>query len=157
MGHLLQGLLSPLFARVRPAVESLWSDGETGYHSLAAAVVKQRYRREAMASAFRILGEGQLGLTKFLLITDRAVDLRDFPRTLEHVLELTFRTLVSIHPELVDPEVPYWAIDPSPTRHLAHSLVRAASQLEAQIEEYLAALEHVRQTDLERREDDLPF
>jgi hypothetical protein len=77
--------------------------------------------------------------------------------TLEHVLELTFRTLVSIHPELVDPEVPYWAIDPSPTRHLAHSLVRAASQLEAQIEEYLAALERVRQTDLERREDDLPF
>jgi 4-hydroxybenzoate decarboxylase subunit C len=89
IGDLLQELLSPLFPMVMPAVESLWSYGETGYHSLAAAVVKQRYRREAMASAFRILGEGQLGLTKFLLITDRAVDLRDFPRTLEHVLERT--------------------------------------------------------------------
>ena len=54
-----------------PAVEKLWSYGETGYHSLAAAVVKQRYKREAMASAFRILGEGQLSLTKFLLVTDR--------------------------------------------------------------------------------------
>ena len=42
-----------------------------------------------MASAFRILGEGQLSLTKFLLVTDRAVDLKDFPRTLEHVLERT--------------------------------------------------------------------
>ena len=89
IGDLLQELLSPLFPLVMPAVESLWSYGETGYHSLAAAVVRQRYRREAMASAFRILGEGQLSLTKFLLVTDRPVDLRDFPRTLEHVLERT--------------------------------------------------------------------
>jgi len=73
IGDLLQDLLSPLFPMVMPAVESLWSYGETGYHSLAAAVVQQRYRREAMASAFRILGEGQLSLTKFLLVTDRAV------------------------------------------------------------------------------------
>jgi len=70
-------------------VEDLWSYGETGYHSLAGAVVKQRYKREAMASAFRILGEGQLSLTKFLLVADRPVDLRDFPATLEHVLERT--------------------------------------------------------------------
>ena len=67
IGDLLQELLSPLFPLVMPAVEQLWSYGETGYHSLAAAVVKQRYKREAMASAFRILGEGQLSLTKFLL------------------------------------------------------------------------------------------
>ena len=72
IGDLLQELLSPLFPLVMPAVEQLWSYGETGYHSLAAAVVKQRYKREAMASAFRILGEGQLSLTKFLLVTDRA-------------------------------------------------------------------------------------
>ena len=72
-----------------PAVEQLWSYGETGYHSLAAAVVKQRYKREAMASAFRILGEGQLSLTKFLLLTDRPVDLKDFRATLEHVLART--------------------------------------------------------------------
>jgi 3-polyprenyl-4-hydroxybenzoate decarboxylase len=75
-----------------PAVERLWSYGETGYHSLAAAVVKQRYAREAMASAFRILGEGQLSLTKFLLVTDSHVDLRNFTATLEHILERT-------HPE----------------------------------------------------------
>ena len=83
IGDLLQELLSPLFPLVMPAVEQLWSYGETGYHSLAAAVVKQRYKREAMASAFRILGEGQLSLTKFLLVTDRAVDLKDFRATLD--------------------------------------------------------------------------
>jgi len=89
IGDLLQELLSPLFPLVMPAVEDLWSYGETGYHSLAAAVVQQRYRREAMVSAFRILGEGQLSLTKFLFVTDRPVDLRDFRATLTHVLERT--------------------------------------------------------------------
>ncbi|HEY6324768.1 MAG TPA: UbiD family decarboxylase, partial [Thermoanaerobaculia bacterium] len=89
LGDLLQELLSPLFPLVMPAVEALWSYGETGYHSLAAAVVKQRYAREAMASAFRILGEGQLSLTKFLLVTDRAVDLKDFRATLTHILART--------------------------------------------------------------------
>jgi 4-hydroxybenzoate decarboxylase subunit C len=89
IGDLLQDLLSPLFPLVMPAVERLWSYGETGYHSLAAAVVKQRYKREAMASAFRILGEGQLSLTKFLLLTDRHVDLKNFRVTLEHVLART--------------------------------------------------------------------
>ena len=45
-----------------------------------------------MTSAFRILGEGQLSLTKFLLVTDQRVDLKDFRATLEHVLART-------HPE----------------------------------------------------------
>jgi UbiD family decarboxylase len=92
IGDLLQDLLSPLFPLVMPAVRALWSYGETGYHSLAGAIVRQRYDREAMASAFRILGEGQLSLTKFLLMTDRDVDLKDFTATLVHVLERT-------HPE----------------------------------------------------------
>jgi len=89
IGDLLQELLSPLFPVVMPAVERLWSYGETGYHSLAAAIVKQRYRREAMASAFRILGEGQLSLSKFLLVTDQHVDVKDFRATLEHILART--------------------------------------------------------------------
>ena len=89
IGDLLQDLLSPLFPLVMPGVQDLWSYGETGYHSLAGGVVRERYRREAMASAFRILGEGQLSLQKFLLLTDRPVDLRDFRATLAHVLART--------------------------------------------------------------------
>jgi UbiD family decarboxylase len=86
IGDFLQGLLSPLFPLVMPSVVDLWSYGDTGFHSLAAAVVKDRYAREAMSSAFRILGEGQLALTKFLLVTDTRRDLRDFRGLLEHVL-----------------------------------------------------------------------
>ena len=84
IGDYLQELLSPIFPVVMPAVRDLWSYGETGYHSLAAAVVAERYGREAMASAFRILGEGQLSLTKFLLVLDRAARAEGFPRYLEH-------------------------------------------------------------------------
>jgi len=86
IGDYLQELLSPLFPVVMPGVRDLWSYGETGYHSLSAAVVRQRYKREAMASAFRILGEGQLSLTKFLLVLDRPGDLRDFRAVLTEVL-----------------------------------------------------------------------
>jgi UbiD family decarboxylase len=93
LGDFLLELLSPLFPVVMPAVRDLWSYGETGYHSLSAAVVRQRYKREAMASAFRILGEGQLSLTKFLLVLDRPCDLRDFPAVLTEVLRRAdFRT-----------------------------------------------------------------
>ena len=89
LGDHLQELLSPLFPLVMPGVRDLWSYGETGYHSLAAAVVRDRYRREAMVSAFRILGEGQLALTKFLLAIDRPIDLKDFRAVLVHLLERT--------------------------------------------------------------------
>ncbi len=87
IGDYLQELLSPLFPLVMPAVRDLWSYGETGFHSLAAAVVRERYAREALGSAFRILGEGQLSLTKFLLLTDTPQDLRDFKSLFEHILE----------------------------------------------------------------------
>lgn len=86
IGDYLQELLSPLFPLVMPAVRDLWSYGETGFHSLAAAVVQERYAREALSAGFRILGEGQLTLTKFLLLTDTPQDLRDFKAVFEHIL-----------------------------------------------------------------------
>lgn len=87
IGDYLQELLSPLFPLVMPAVKDLWSYGETGFHSLAAAVVKERYAREALGAGFRILGEGQLSLTKFLMLTDKPQDLRDFRTVFEYILE----------------------------------------------------------------------
>jgi menaquinone biosynthesis decarboxylase len=86
IGDYLQELLSPLFPVVMPGVRDLWSYGETGFHSLAAAVVKERYGREALSAGFRILGEGQLSLTKFLLLTDTPQDLREFKTLFEHIL-----------------------------------------------------------------------
>jgi 4-hydroxybenzoate decarboxylase subunit C len=89
IGDYLQALLSPIFPMVMPSVRDLWTYGETGFHSLAAAVVRERYTREALGAGFRILGEGQLALTKFLVLTDSAIDLRDFRKVLGHVLART--------------------------------------------------------------------
>ena len=86
IGDFLQDLLSPLFPLVMPSVRKLWSYGETGFHSLAAAVVRDRYPREAIASGFRILGEGQLSLQKIVFLTDQDVDLTDFRALLETLL-----------------------------------------------------------------------
>ena len=87
IGDFLQDLLSPLFPLVMNGVKQLKTFGEAGFHCLAAARVTDRYPREAFASGLRILGEGQLSLTKFLIITDGDIDVTDFKRLWVHVLE----------------------------------------------------------------------
>ncbi|TDF98898.1 UbiD family decarboxylase [Paenibacillus piri] len=87
LGEFLQRLLSPAFPMAMPGVKELWTYAETGFHPLAAAIVRESYSREALGSAFRILGEGQLTLTKFLIVTDQSVALDRFDRLLEAVLE----------------------------------------------------------------------
>lgn len=87
IGEYLQRLMSPVFPLVMPQVLDLWSYGETGFHSLASAVVQERYARESLSAAFRILGEGQLSLTKFLMLVDKRMDLTNFPAVLEYILE----------------------------------------------------------------------
>ena len=87
IGDFLQELLSPLFPLVMKGVVQLKTFGETGFHCLAAARVTDRYPREAFAAGLRILGEGQLSLTKFLLVTDGSIDVGDFPRLWQHILE----------------------------------------------------------------------
>jgi 3-polyprenyl-4-hydroxybenzoate decarboxylase len=87
IGDFLQDLLSPLFPLVMNSVRQLKTFGETGFHCLAAARVTDRYPREAFAAGLRILGEGQLSLTKFLILTDGDIDVADFKRLWVHVLE----------------------------------------------------------------------
>lgn len=90
----LQRLLSPAYPLLMPSVKALWSYTEAGSHSLASAVVRESYSREALASAFRILGEGQLSLTKFLLLTNEPVDLCDFPSCWRRYWSVSIRKLI---------------------------------------------------------------
>jgi 3-polyprenyl-4-hydroxybenzoate decarboxylase len=87
IGDFLQDLLSPLFPLVMKGVKELKTFGETGFHCLAAARVADRYPREAFACGLRILGEGQLSLTKFLIVTDGDIDITDFAVLWPHILE----------------------------------------------------------------------
>ena len=87
IGEYLQELFSPIFPLVMNGVVSVWAYDDAGVHPLAAAVVRERYRREAFMAAMRILGEGQLSLTKFLLVTDAPLPLKEFRPLLTHILE----------------------------------------------------------------------
>lgn len=87
IGEWMQDLLSPIFPVLMPGLKSLWTYAEAGFHTLCGAVVRESYFREALAHCFRILGEGQLSLTKILLVTDVDLDLKDFPRLLASILQ----------------------------------------------------------------------
>ena len=104
IGEWMQELLSPIFPLIMPGVKSLWTYAEAGFHTLCGAVVRESYFREALAHCFRILGEGQLSLTKVLLVTDVDLDLKDFPRLLENILQRMNpgRDLIIIHDTAMD-------------------------------------------------------
>jgi UbiD family decarboxylase len=87
IGEYLQELFSPIYPLVMNGVQAVWAYDDAGVHPLAAAVVRERYHREAFMAAMRILGEGQLSLTKFLMITDSPVSLQKFRPLLTHILE----------------------------------------------------------------------
>ncbi len=87
IGEYLQELFAPLYPLVMNGVTSVWAYDDAGVHTLASAVVKERYRREAFMAAMRILGEGQLSLTKFLMVTDTPLRLQEFRHLLIHILE----------------------------------------------------------------------
>ncbi len=83
----LQDLFSPLYPLLMNGVSSVWAYDDAGVHPLAAAVIKERYPKEAFMAGMRILGEGQLSLTKFLMITDNPIPLKQFRPLLVHILE----------------------------------------------------------------------
>jgi 4-hydroxybenzoate decarboxylase subunit C len=87
IGEYLQELFAPIYPLVMNGVRSVWAYDDAGVHTLAAAVVRERYRREAFMAGMRILGEGQLSLTKFLMLTDSPLPLKQFRPLLVHILE----------------------------------------------------------------------
>lgn len=89
----LQDLLSPIFPLVLKGVKDVFAFEESGVHALAGAVVKERYHREAFTACMRVLGEGQLSLTKVLMATEADLDIRDFRVLFSHLLaRCDFRT-----------------------------------------------------------------
>ncbi len=78
IGEALQEMTLPLLKMIKPGISDLWAYPETGFHPLAVAAVRERYCHEALKHALGLLGEGQLSLTKVLILTDCDVDVRDF-------------------------------------------------------------------------------
>ncbi|MBI4395475.1 MAG: UbiD family decarboxylase, partial [Elusimicrobia bacterium] len=87
MGNAVQEMLLPLLKTMHPELVDLWAYYEAGFHNLAVAAVKQRYRKEAVKMAFSLLGEGQMSLTKCIFLVDPGVNVRDFSAVLAALRE----------------------------------------------------------------------
>jgi len=78
---------------------------------------------------------------------------------LDLTLELASRALACAHPELLDPERPYWLGPPTRAVTLAKTLVRRASTLQRALHAYRKAVELRRQDEAAaaRIRDEIPF
>jgi UbiD family decarboxylase len=86
LSDFLQRLLAPVLPLLLP-VHSMWTYKETGSCALASAIIREKSSQKAMSTALRLLGECRMSSSRFLLLTSEAVDLIDFPKLLEIVLE----------------------------------------------------------------------
>lgn len=85
IGDAIQEIFTPLIRLVHPELVDMWSYHEAGFHNLLVASVRQRYAREGMKTALGLLGQGQLSLTKCVILVDPAVNVRSFPEVLRAV------------------------------------------------------------------------
>ena len=76
---------------------------------------------------------------------------------LESVMELVVRALVCAHPELADPERPYWLRQASRTTIAAETLVDQAAEMKQAVTKYREAVEVRRQDEAAEHPGDLPF
>jgi hypothetical protein len=78
---------------------------------------------------------------------------------LDLTLELTTRALACAHPELLDPERPYWLGSPTRAATIAKTLVRRTRALQRALRAYREAVELPRQDQAaaSRNRDELPF
>ena len=85
IGDAMQEVMGPLIRLVRPEVQELWAYYEAGFHNLLVVGVHQRYGKEAIKTGLGLLGEGQLSLTKCLVLVDSQVNVRDFHAVLQAI------------------------------------------------------------------------
>jgi len=89
-------------------------------------------------------------------------DLVDAPElailaALDRTLDLVVRALVCAHPELVDPERPYWLRRASPSAAAAETLVDQTADLKQALIAYREAIEIQRQDNAPGSPNDLSF
>jgi 4-hydroxy-3-polyprenylbenzoate decarboxylase len=85
MGEASQMILGPLIRLMRPEVRDVWAYYQAGFHNLLVAAVEARYTREPVRTAMGLLGEGQLGLSKVVVMVDHEVDARNFRAVLRAI------------------------------------------------------------------------
>ncbi len=87
MGDASQMIMGPLIKLIRPEVTDIWAYFEAGFHNLLTVSLEGRYTKEPIRTAMGILGEGQLGLSKVVVLVDKDVNARSFPAVLRAIRE----------------------------------------------------------------------
>jgi 4-hydroxy-3-polyprenylbenzoate decarboxylase len=82
MGEASQMILKPFIKMIRPELRDLWAYYEAGFHNLLVASVEGRYTKEPIKTALGLFGEGQLGLTKMIILVDPEVNVRNLEEVL---------------------------------------------------------------------------
>ncbi len=85
MGDAVQEFINPFVKLVRAEVRDLWAYYEAGFHNLLVVSVKSRYAKEPMKTALGLFGEGQLSLTKCIILVGPDADPRDFSAVLREI------------------------------------------------------------------------
>jgi 4-hydroxy-3-polyprenylbenzoate decarboxylase len=87
IGDAVQEMLLPLLKVMHPEVVDLWAYQEAGFHNLLVISVKERFEKEAVKTALWALGEGQLALSKCVIVVGPDVNARDFHAVLKAIRE----------------------------------------------------------------------
>jgi UbiD family decarboxylase len=85
LGDAAQEMLGSLIKVIHPELRDLWAYYEAGFHNLLVASVEVRFTKEAMKTALGLLGQGQLALTKVVVLVGPDVNGRDFEEVLRAV------------------------------------------------------------------------
>jgi 4-hydroxy-3-polyprenylbenzoate decarboxylase len=87
LGNAVQEMFTPFIRVTRPEVREVWSFYEGGFHTLLAVSMESRYRKEGIKTALGLLGEGQLSLTKAVVVVNHETPARSFRAILRAVRE----------------------------------------------------------------------
>jgi len=125
VGEASQYLIAPLVRILFHEVKNIWAYYETGFNILLVASVDVRYKKEALKTAFGILGMGQLSLTKCLILVSKEVD----PKNWRAVLREVHDNFQPQNDFLILPNVPIDTLDfTSATMELAEHFVLDATR-----------------------------
>ncbi len=85
MGEAVTKIFAPLLKAMRPELVDVWPYYEAGFHNLIVASVKQRYEKEGVKTALSLLGDGQLSLSKCVILVDPEVDVKNFNQVVQAI------------------------------------------------------------------------
>lgn len=85
LGDAAQQALVPLIRLIHPEIRDMWAYYEAGFHHLLVVAVESRFTREHLKTALGLLGQGQLALTKALVLVDPDVDVKSPSEVLQAI------------------------------------------------------------------------